>query len=150
MTAAVAKKEGPQLIILGKQAIDDDSNQTGQMLAALLGWSQATFASKVVIGDGKATVTREIDGGLETLDISLPAIVTTDLRLNEPRYATLPNIMKAKKKPLETLKPADLGVDVTPRLTTLKVVEPAKRSAGVMVADVAQLVEKLKNEAKVL
>ena len=150
LLAAVAKKEGPQLIILGKQAIDDDSNQTGQMLAALLGWSQATFASKVVIGDGKATVTREIDGGLETLDISLPAIVTTDLRLNEPRYATLPNIMKAKKKPLDVVKPADLGVDVAPRLSTVSVAEPPKRSAGVKVADVAQLVDKLKNEAKVI
>ncbi len=147
---AVADKEGPQLIILGKQAIDDDSNQTGQMLAALLGWSQATFASKVVIADGKATVTREIDGGLETLAITLPAVVTTDLRLNEPRYATLPNIMKAKKKPLETLKPDALGVDVTPRLTTLKVSEPPKRGAGIKVADVAQLVDKLKNEAKVI
>lgn len=147
---AIVDKEQPKLVILGKQAIDDDSNQTGQMLAALLGWPQATFASKVAVSAGKATVTREIDGGLETLEIALPAVVTTDLRLNEPRYATLPNIMKAKKKPLETVKPADLGVDVTPRLTTLKVVEPAKRSAGVMVADVAQLVDKLKNEAKVL
>jgi electron transfer flavoprotein beta subunit len=147
---AVADKEAPQLIILGKQAIDDDANQTGQMLAALLGWSQATFASKVVIADGKATVTREIDGGLETLELSLPAIVTTDLRLNEPRYATLPNIMKAKKKPLDTLKPDALGVDVAPRLTTVKVSEPPKRSAGVKVADVAQLIDKLKNEAKVI
>ncbi len=150
LLAAVAKKEAPQLIILGKQAIDDDSNQTGQMLAALLGWSQATFASKVVIGDGKATVTREIDGGLETLEITLPAIVTTDLRLNEPRYATLPNIMKAKKKPLEVVKPADLGVDVAPRLSTVSVAEPPKRSAGIKVADVAALVDKLKNEAKVI
>ena len=147
---AVCDKEQPQLVICGKQAIDDDSNQTGQMLAALSGWAQATFASKVVIADGKATVTREIDGGLETLAITLPAVVTTDLRLNEPRYATLPNIMKAKKKPLDTVKPADLGVDVTPRLTTIKVSEPAKRSAGVKVADVAELVEKLKNEAKVI
>jgi electron transfer flavoprotein beta subunit len=147
---ALVAKEAPQLIILGKQAIDDDSNQTGQMLAALLGWPQATFASKVVIADGKVTVTREIDGGLETLALTLPAVVTTDLRLNEPRYATLPNIMKAKKKPLDTVKPADLGVDVAPRLTTLKVVEPAKRQAGVKVADVAQLIDKLKNEAKVL
>jgi len=147
---ALALKEAPQLIILGKQAIDDDSNQTGQMLAALLGWPQATFASKVVVGDGKVTVTREVDGGLETLELTLPAIITTDLRLNEPRYATLPNIMKAKKKPLETVKPEDLGVDVTPRLTTLKVVEPAKRSAGIKVADVAQLIDKLKNEAKVI
>ena len=147
---ALVDKEQPKLVILGKQAIDDDSNQTGQMLAALLGWPQATFASKVEIGAESVTVTREIDGGLETLSLPIPAVITTDLRLNEPRYATLPNIMKAKKKPLETVKPADLGVDVTPRLTTLKVVEPAKRSAGVMVADVAQLVEKLKNEAKVL
>ena len=147
---ALVDKEQPQLVILGKQAIDDDANQTGQMLAALLGWPQATFASKVeVAGDG-VRVTREIDGGLETLSLPLPAVVTTDLRLNEPRYATLPNIMKAKKKPLDTVKPADLGVDVTPRLTTLKVVEPAARSAGIKVADVAQLVDKLKNEAKVL
>ena len=147
---AVADKEAPQLVILGKQAIDDDANQTGQMLAALLGWSQATFASKVVIGDGKATVTREVDGGLETIEISLPAIVTTDLRLNEPRYATLPNIMKAKKKPLEVVKPADLGVDVAPRLTTVSVSEPPKRSAGIKVADIAALIDKLKNEAKVI
>ena len=147
---AVVAKEQPQLVILGKQAIDDDSNQTGQMLAALLGWPQATFASKVEIGTEGVTVTREIDGGLETLALPIPAVITTDLRLNEPRYATLPNIMKAKKKPLETVKPADLGVDVTPRLPTLKVVEPATRSAGVMVADVAQLVAKLKNEAKVI
>jgi len=147
---ALCDKEGPQLVICGKQAIDDDSNQTGQMLAALAGWPQATFASKVVIADGKATVTREIDGGLETLAISLPAVVTTDLRLNEPRYATLPNIMKAKKKPFDTVKPADLGVDVGPRLITLKVVEPAKRLAGVLVADVAELVNKLKTEAKVI
>ena len=147
---AVVAKEQPQLVILGKQAIDDDSNQTGQMLAALLGWPQATFASKVEVAGDSVRVTREIDGGLETLALPLPAVITTDLRLNEPRYATLPNIMKAKKKPLETIKPADLGVDVTPRLTTLKVVEPAKRSAGVLVADVAQLVEKLKNEAKVI
>lgn len=147
---AVCEKEQPQLVILGKQAIDDDANQTGQMLAALMGWPQATFASKVVVADGKANVTREIDGGLETLAIRLPAVVTTDLRLNEPRYATLPNIMKAKKKPLDTLKPAELGVDVAPRLTTLKVVEPPKRQAGVKVADVAELVAKLKNEAKVI
>jgi electron transfer flavoprotein beta subunit len=147
---ALADKEQPQLIILGKQAIDDDSNQTGQMLAALLGWPQATFASKVVLEDGKVTVTREVDGGLETLALSLPAIVTTDLRLNEPRYVTLPNIMKAKKKPLETIKPEDLGVDVTPRLKTLKVSEPAKRSAGIMVPDVATLVAKLRTEAKVI
>ena len=150
LVKAIADKEAPQLIILGKQAIDDDANQTGQMLAALLGWPQATFASKVVVADGKATVTREIDGGLETLSLSLPAIITTDLRLNEPRYATLPNIMKAKKKPLDVVKPADLGVDVTPRITTLKVSEPPKRSAGIKVADVAALVDKLKNEAKVI
>ena len=147
---AVADKEVPQLIILGKQAIDDDANQTGQMLAALLGWPQATFASKVVVADGRATVTREVDGGLETLELSLPAIVTTDLRLNEPRYATLPNIMKAKKKPLDNLKPAELGVDVAPRLVTLNVSEPPKRSAGIKVADVAQLIDKLKSEAKVI
>jgi electron transfer flavoprotein beta subunit len=147
---AVADKEQPQVVIFGKQAIDDDSNQTGQMFAALQGWPQATFASKVVIADGKATVTREVDGGLETLEMALPAVVTTDLRLNEPRYATLPNIMKAKKKPLETVKPEDLGVDVAPRLKTLKVAEPAKRQAGVKVADVADLVSKLKNEAKVI
>jgi electron transfer flavoprotein beta subunit len=147
---AVADKEQPQLIILGKQAIDDDCNQTGQMLAALLGWSQATFASKVVIEDGKAKVTREVDGGLETIAITLPAIITTDLRLNEPRYVTLPNIMKAKKKTLDVVKPADLGVDVTPRLKTLKVVEPAKRTAGIKVPDVATLVSKLKTEAKVI
>ena len=147
---ALVDKEQPRLVILGKQAIDDDSNQTGQMLAALLGWPQATFASKLEVSGDSVRVTREIDGGLETLALPLPAVITTDLRLNEPRYATLPNIMKAKKKPLETVKPADLGVDVAPRLTTLKVVEPAKRSAGVLVADVAQLVEKLKNEAKVI
>ena len=147
---ALADKEQPQLIILGKQAIDDDSNQTGQMLAALLGWPQATFASKVVLDDGKATVTREVDGGLETLTLTLPAIITTDLRLNEPRYVTLPNIMKAKKKTLDIVKPEELGVDCTPRLTTLKVVEPAKRSAGVIVPDVATLVAKLRNEAKVI
>ena len=147
---ALADKEQPQLIILGKQAIDDDSNQTGQMLASLLGWPQATFASKVVLEDGKVTVTREVDGGLETVQLTLPAIVTTDLRLNEPRYVTLPNIMKAKKKPLETIKPEDLGVDVTPRLKTLKVTEPAKRSAGVKVPDVATLVQKLRTEAKVI
>jgi len=151
---ALCDKEQPQLVICGKQAIDDDANQTGQMLAALQAWPQATFASKVVIADANgqksATVTREIDGGLETLQISLPAVVSTDLRLNEPRYATLPNIMKAKKKPLDTVKPADLGVDVAPRLTTLKVSEPPKRSAGVKVADVAELVNKLRNEAKVI
>jgi len=147
---AVCEKESPELVILGKQAIDDDANQTGQMLAALLKVGQATFASKVTIADGKATVTREIDGGLETVSMALPAIVTTDLRLNEPRYATLPNIMKAKKKPLDTFTPADLGVDVAPRLKTLSVEEPPKRSAGVKVADVAELVAKLKNEAKVI
>jgi electron transfer flavoprotein beta subunit len=147
---ALADKEQPQLIILGKQAIDDDSNQTGQMLAALLGWPQATFASKVVLEDGKVTVTREVDGGLETLALQLPAIITTDLRLNEPRYVTLPNIMKAKKKPLEVVKPEDLGVDVAPRLKTLKVAEPPKRSAGIKVPDVATLVAKLKTEAKVI
>ena len=147
---ALVDKEQPGLVILGKQAIDDDCNQSGQMLAALTDMPQATFASKVEMVDGKAVVTREVDGGAETLSLTLPAVITTDLRLNEPRYVTLPNIMKAKKKPLETIKPADLGVDVTPRLTTLKVVEPPKRSAGVMVADVAQLVDKLKNEAKVL
>ena len=150
LIAAVAKKEAPGLIILGKQAIDDDSNQTGQMVAALLGWPQATFASKVVVADGKAQVTREVDGGLETVKLNMPAVVTTDLRLNEPRYVTLPNIMKAKKKTLDNLKPADLGVDVTPRLKTLKVTEPPKRSAGIKVPDVATLVAKLKNEAKVL
>jgi electron transfer flavoprotein beta subunit len=147
---AVADKEQPQLIILGKQAIDDDCNQTGQMLAALLGWPQATFASKVTIDGDKATVTREVDGGLETISLTLPAIVTTDLRLNEPRYVTLPNIMKAKKKTLDVIQPDALGVDVTPRLKTLKVSEPAKRSAGTMVPDVATLVAKLKNEAKVI
>ena len=150
LVKALAEKEQPQLIILGKQAIDDDSNQTGQMLAALLGWPQATFASKVVLEDGKVTVTREVDGGLETLALTLPAIITTDLRLNEPRYVTLPNIMKAKKKPLETVKPEDLGIDVVPRLKTLKVVEPAKRSAGIKVPDVATLVAKLRTEAKVI
>ncbi len=147
---ALADKEQPQLIILGKQAIDDDCNQTGQMLAALLGWPQATFASKVAIEDGKAVVTREVDGGLETVSLTLPAIITTDLRLNEPRYVTLPNIMKAKKKPLDVVKPEELGVDVTPRLKTLKVAEPPKRSAGTIVPDVATLVAKLKNEAKVI
>ena len=147
---AVVDKESPGLVILGKQAIDDDANQVGQMLAALLDWPQAVFASKVVLGEGRATVTREIDGGLETVEVAMPAVVTTDLRLNEPRYATLPNIMKAKKKPLDVLKPADLGVDVAPRLKTLKVVEPGKRKAGVMVKDVAELVERLKNEAKVI
>jgi electron transfer flavoprotein beta subunit len=147
---AVADKEQPQLIILGKQAIDDDCNQTGQMLAALLGWPQATFAYKVAVEGDKVMVTREVDGGLETLALNLPAIITTDLRLNEPRYVTLPNIMKAKKKTLDVIKPDELGVDVTPRLKTLKVSEPPKRSAGVMVPDVATLVAKLKNEAKVI
>jgi len=147
---ALADKEQPQLIILGKQAIDDDSNQTGQMLAALLGWPQATFASKVVLEDGKVTVTREVDGGLETVALSLPAIVTTDLRLNEPRYVTLPNIMKAKKKPLEVLTPDALGVATTSTVKTLKVEAPAARSAGIKVKSVAELVEKLKNEAKVI
>ena len=147
---AVVDKEQPQLVILGKQAIDDDCNQTGQMLAALLGWPQATFASKVELVDGAARVTREVDGGLETLELALPLVVSTDLRLNEPRYVTLPNIMKAKKKPLDTLSPEDLGVDVSPRLKTLKVAEPPKRGAGVKVPDVATLVAKLKNEAKVI
>ncbi|MDA0189654.1 MAG: electron transfer flavoprotein subunit beta/FixA family protein [Proteobacteria bacterium] len=147
---ALCDREQPQAVICGKQAIDDDANQTGQMLAALLGWPQATFASKVVLAAGQATVTREVDGGLETLALPLPAVITTDLRLNEPRYATLPNIMKAKKKPLDTVTPADLGVDVAPRLKTLKVSEPPKRQAGVKVADVADLVAKLKNEAKVI
>lgn len=146
----VAAKEAPQLVILGKQAIDDDANQTGQMTAALLGWAQGTFASKVELGDGSVNVTREVDGGLETVKLSLPAVLTTDLRLNEPRYVTLPNIMKAKKKPLAVLKPADLGVDVAPRLETLSVREPSGRKAGVKVADVAALVDKLKNEAKVV
>ncbi|HEY3048548.1 MAG TPA: electron transfer flavoprotein subunit beta/FixA family protein [Polaromonas sp.] len=147
---ALVEKEQPQLVILGKQAIDDDCNQTGQMLAALLGWPQATFASKVEVEGGVAKVTREVDGGLETLALTLPAIITTDLRLNEPRYVTLPNIMKAKKKQLDNFKPEELGVDVTPRLKTLKVSEPPKRSAGIKVADVAALVDKLKNEAKVI
>ncbi len=147
---AVVEKEEPTLVILGKQAIDDDMIATGQMLAALLGWPQATFASKVEIDGESMTVTREIDGGLETIALKLPAIVTTDLRLNEPRYASLPNIMKARKKPIATMKPADLGVDPAPRLTTVKVSEPPKRKAGVKVGSVAELVEKLKNEAKVI
>ena len=147
---ALADKEQPGLVILGKQAIDDDCNQTGQMLAALANWPQATFASKVEMADGHALVTREVDGGLETLKLTLPAVITTDLRLNEPRYVTLPNIMKAKKKQLDTFKPEDLGVDVKPRIKTLKVSEPPKRGAGVKVADVAALVDKLKNEAKVI
>jgi electron transfer flavoprotein beta subunit len=150
MLKAIADKEQPGLIILGKQAIDDDMNATGQMLAALLGWSQGTFASKVEVADGSAKVTREVDGGLETVKLALPAIVTTDLRLNEPRYASLPNIMKARKKPIETIKPADLGVDPAPRLTIVKVVEPARRQAGVKVKSVAELVDKLRNEAKVI
>ena len=147
---ALIDKEQPGLVILGKQAIDDECNQTGQMLAALAGLPQATFASKVELASDKAAVTREVDGGLETLSLTLPAVITADLRLNEPRYVTLPNIMKAKKKPLDTIKPEDLGVQVAPRLKTLKVTEPAKRGAGVKVADVAALVEKLKNEAKVI
>lgn len=147
---AVCNKEQPQLIILGKQAIDDDSNQTGQMLAALMDIPQATFASKVAFVDGTLNVTREVDGGLETISMGLPAVITTDLRLNEPRYVTLPNIMKAKKKALEIIKPDELGVDVTPHLKTIKVEEPPKRSAGIIVADVAALVDKLKNEAKVI
>jgi len=147
---AVVDKEKPELVILGKQAIDDDCNQTGQMLAALLGWSQATFASNLEINGEFANVTREIDGGLETVKVTMPCIVTTDLRLNEPRYASLPNIMKAKKKPIDQMTPADLGVDIAPRLTTLKVVEPQKREAGVRVENIEQLVDKLKNEAKVI
>ncbi len=147
---ALVDKEQPQLVILGKQAIDDDCNQTGQMLAALTGLPQGTFASKVEVADGKVNVTREVDGGLETVSLSLPAVITTDLRLNEPRYVTLPNIMKAKKKTLEVFKPADLGVDVAPRIKTLKVSEPPKRGAGVKVPDVAALVNKLKTEAKVI
>src|SRR3712207_2927322 len=148
--AKVAGEEQPQMIILGKQAIDDDNNATGQMLAALLGWPQGTFASKVEAADGGVKVTREVDGGLEMVQLNLPAIVTTDLRLNEPRYASLPNIMKARKKPIETVKPADLGVDVTPRLSVLKVEEPPKRQAGRRVASAAELVDKLRNEAKVI
>jgi electron transfer flavoprotein beta subunit len=147
---AIVAREQPGLVILGKQAIDDDSNQTGQMLAALLNWSQATFASKLKVSGAAAEVTREVDGGLETISIKLPAVVTTDLRLNEPRYVTLPNIMKAKKKPLETLAPEALGVDVAPRLKTLRVQEPPKRSAGKMVKSVQELVENLRNEAKVI
>ncbi|MFN8720937.1 MAG: electron transfer flavoprotein subunit beta/FixA family protein [Rhodospirillales bacterium] len=147
---ALVDKEQPQLVVLGKQAIDDDANQTGQMLAALLGWAQGTFASKVEPGSGTVSVTREVDGGLETVELRLPAVVTTDLRLNEPRYASLPNIMKAKKKPIEAVSPADLGVDMTPRLTTLKVVEPARRKAGIKVGSVDELVDKLKNDARVI
>jgi electron transfer flavoprotein beta subunit len=147
---AVVEKETPDLVILGKQAIDNDNNQTGQMLSALLGWPQGTFASKVNLGDGNVEVTREVDGGLETVKLNMPAVVTTDLRLNEPRYVKLPNIMKAKKKPLDTIAVADLGVDITPSLEILKVVEPPKRSGGVKLADVNELVNKLKNEAKVI
>ena len=147
---AIVEQEQPRLVILGKQAIDDDMSATGQMLAALLGWSQGTFASKLTVEGDKLTVTREVDGGLETISLSLPAIVTTDLRLNEPRYASLPNIMKARKKPIATMKPTDLGVDVTPRLTVIKVEEPAKRKAGQKVASVAELVSKLRTEAKVI
>jgi len=147
---AVVEKENPDLVIVGKQAIDDDSNQTGQMLAALLGWSQGTFASNLDLSNGSIKVTREVDGGLETVDLKMPAVVTTDLRLNEPRYASLPNIMKAKKKTIDLTNPEELGIDISPRLTVLKVEEPAKRIAGVMVEDVAQLVDKLRNEAKVI
>jgi len=150
LLCALCVKESPQLVLLGKPAIDDDSNQTEQMLEALLGWPQATFASKVGIAEGSAEVKREVDGGLETLWVKLPAVVTTDLRLNEPRYVTLPNIMKAKKKPLETVGPAALGVDVTPRMTTLKVVEPPTRQAGIKVPDTTTLVDKLRNVAKVI
>ncbi|MEI6558912.1 MAG: electron transfer flavoprotein subunit beta/FixA family protein [Rhodospirillaceae bacterium] len=147
---AIVGREKPDLVILGKQAIDDDCNQTGQMLAALLGWAQGTFASKLVIADGQATVTREVDGGLETVRLKLPAVITVDLRMNEPRYASLPNIMKAKKKPIAALSPGDLGVDLTPRLKTLKVAEPPRRKGGIKVASVEALVEKLKNEARVI
>jgi len=150
MLKAIVNREKPDLVVLGKQAIDDDSNQTGQMLAALLGWPQGTFASKLVIADGKATVTREVDGGLETVGLTIPAVVTTDLRLNEPRYASLPNIMKAKKKTIDKLTTDELGIDVSPRLNVLSVEEPASRQAGVIVADVAELVDKLKTEAKVI
>ena len=150
LLAALVRQEAPRLVIMGKQAIDDDANQTGQMLAALLDWPQATFASKLEIAENTARVTREIDGGLETLEIALPAVVTTDLRLNEPRYATLPNIMKAKKKPMQTLSAASLGVDVAPRLAVLRVAEPPRRQGGGRVADVQELVAKLRNEAKVL
>ncbi len=147
---AVSEKEKPDLVILGKQAIDGDNSQTGPMLAALTGWSQATFASALEVADGRAKVTREVDGGLETISINLPGIVTTDLRLNEPRYASLPNIMKAKKKPIDTMTPEELGLDVTPRLKTLKVVPPGEREAGIIVETVEELVDKLKNEAKVI
>ncbi len=147
---AIVEKENPDLVIVGKQAIDDDSNQTGQMLAALLGWSQGTFASNLILSDGSIKVTREVDGGLETVDLKMPAVVTTDLRLNEPRYASLPNIMKAKKKTIDVTNPEELGIDISPRLTVLKVEETAKSLAGVMVEDVVQLVDKLRNEAKVI
>jgi electron transfer flavoprotein beta subunit len=147
---ALVDKESPDLVIVGKQAIDDDANQTGQMLAGLLGWPQATFCSKFEPGDGEATVIREIDGGLETIKVKMPCIITTDLRLNEPRYASLPNIMKAKKKPIDEMSPADLGVDMTPRLKVLKVEEPPKREGGIRVESVAELVDKLRNEAKVI
>jgi electron transfer flavoprotein beta subunit len=147
---ALATKESPQIILLGKQAIDDDCNQTGQMLAALLGWPQATFASKLAVAGGTAEVTREVDGGLETLEVKLPAVITTDLRLNEPRYASLPNIMKAKKKPIDALTPDALGVDPAPRLKTLKVAEPSKRKSGVKLKDVSELIDRLRNEAKVI
>ncbi|WP_420725731.1 electron transfer flavoprotein subunit beta/FixA family protein [Hwanghaeella sp. LZ110] len=147
---AIVDAEGPGIVLCGKQAIDDDANQTAQMLSALLGWSQATFVSKLEIGDGEATATREVDGGLETIKVRLPTVCSVDLRLNEPRYASLPNIMKAKKKPIDMKTPADFGVDPTPRLTTVKVVEPPPRQAGVKVADVAELVSKLRNEAKVI
>lgn len=150
LLAKIAEAEQPQLVIVGKQAIDDDSNQTGQMLAALMNWPQGTFANKVALSDGKATVVREVDGGLETVEIKLPAVVTTDLRLNEPRYASLPNIMKAKKKPIDEKTPEDFGVDIAPRLKTLSVEEPPKRSAGIKVPDVATLVQKLKTEAGVI
>ena len=150
MLRVLVQREQPGLVLMGKQAIDDDMNATGQMLAALLGWAQGTFASKIVLEADRAIVTREIDGGLETLSLALPCIVTTDLRLNEPRYASLPNIMKARKKPIETIKPADLGVDPTPRLTIVSIAEPPKRQAGVKVGSVAELVEKLKLEAKVI
>jgi len=150
LLCAVAKKENPTIVLMGKQAIDDDCNQTGQMFAALMGWAQGTFASKVIVDGDKVSVTREIDGGLETVSLKLPAAITVDLRLNEPRYVTLPNIMKAKKKPLEVLAPDALGVDITPRIATLKVEEPPKRKAGVKVPDAKTLVEKLKNEAKVI
>ena len=150
MLKALVEKENPDLVILGKQAIDDDANQTGQMLAALLGWPQGTFASKVELGDGKANVTREIDGGLETIALNTPCVITTDLRLNEPRYASLPNIMKAKKKPIDTMSPEDLGIDPAPRIVTLKVEDPPKREGGIKVADVPELIDKLRNEAKVI